>query len=247
MSAFLTAWHFLTVIPLPWKGRGRVEDLSSSLAYYPFVGLFLGGCLVAGLYLFSFFLPKSAAALLTLLLLAVLSGGIHLDGFADTLDGLFGGRTREERLAIMRDGRIGSMAALGLFFLMMGKLLLLEHLAGREQLLGVLVMPVAGRWAMVLGAYLAPYARQEGLGKEIIGKVSDTDCAIASVSSILIVLVALRWRGMAILFLIALGVVAAVRYFTRRLGGMTGDTVGAVGELTELFFLMLLVGIPRGV
>jgi adenosylcobinamide-GDP ribazoletransferase len=247
MSAFLTAWHFLTVIPLPWKGQGRAEDLPASLAYYPFVGLFLGGCLVIGLYLFSFFLPRSVAALLTLLLLALLSGGIHLDGFADTIDGLFGGKTPEERLAIMRDGRIGSMAALGLFFLMMGKLLLLDHLAGREQLIGVLVMPVSGRWAMVLGAYLAPYARQEGLGKEIIGKVSDTDCAFASVSAILIVLAALRWRGTAVLFLTAFGVVAAVRYFTRRLGGMTGDTVGAVGELTEFFFLILLVGVPRGV
>jgi adenosylcobinamide-GDP ribazoletransferase len=247
MSAFLTAWHFLTVIPLPWKGRGRAEDLPSSLVYYPFVGLILGGCLVAGLYMFSLLLPKGVADLLTLLLLAVLSGGIHLDGFADTLDGLYGGKTAEERLAIMRDGRIGSMAALGLFFLMMGKLLLLDQLSGRNQLVGVLMMPVAGRWAMVLGAYLAPYARQEGLGKKIIGKVSDTDCAIASVSSILIILAGFRWRGMAILFLTALGVVAAVRYFTRRLGGMTGDTVGAVGEMSEFLFLMLLVGIPRGV
>jgi len=246
MDSFLTAWHFLTAIPLPWRGSGQTDRLASSLTYYPFVGVLMGGLLVLGSILCAPFFPKSVTDLLVLFLLILLSGGIHLDGLADTVDGFSGGARKEEILEIMRDGRVGSIAVMALFFVLAGKLLLLNQLKGSEESMALLAMPALGRWSMVLASYLAPYARQEGLGKEIIGKVSTRSLGIASGVLAILLLATFRTRGLVLFFLAALGAVFLIRMLSRRIDGMTGDTVGAVGELSELLFLFLVVGMPRG-
>ena len=247
MKSFLTAWRFLTVIPLPGEAATDAERLASSLVYYPLVGLMIGAILLLGSFLFALFFPRPLVNLLVLLLLAIVSGAIHLDGFADTIDGFAGATQKEKILQIMRDGSIGPVAVVALFFLLFGKWMVLDELKGTEQNMALLSMPAVGRWAMVLASYLAPYARQEGLGKEIIGRVSHRAVAIASLCLVLLLGAAFRWRGPALICLVALGVLALVRMCSRRIEGMTGDTVGAVGELSELLFLLLITAVPRGV
>lgn len=247
MRSFLTAWHFLTVIPLPWSGGVDPEAQTASAKYYPGVGLVLGFLLVLGSILGSVLFPKALTDIGVLALLVVLTGGIHLDGFADTVDGLSSSGSREEILRVMRDGRIGALAVIAVFFLLMGKYLALNHLKGKEYLTALLLMPVAGRWAMLMACRMAPYARKSGLGQEIIGKVERGSVIFGSLLFGIFLVGLFGFRGIILFGLLGGTVIVSVRWIQRRIGGMTGDTVGAMGESVELLFLVLIEGIPRSV
>ncbi|MGH7255438.1 MAG: adenosylcobinamide-GDP ribazoletransferase, partial [Nitrospirales bacterium] len=171
--------------------------------------------------------------------------GLHQDGVADTLDGLAGGRTPAERLAIMRDGRIGALGATGLV------VILLLRYAGFTALLGadewqaggwmvLLCMPVIGRSAMVLGTVVAPYARPEGgLGAPFLAGVTWQDVAWAVVVAGGVLLGFLGLAGFCVGIALAVGVAWGIGIMARRLlGGITGDTLGAVNELAETLFLL---------
>ncbi|HQJ31558.1 MAG TPA: adenosylcobinamide-GDP ribazoletransferase, partial [Syntrophales bacterium] len=116
MKALLAAFQFLTTIPLP-GGKGTGEgDIAGSLPFFPVVGLLIGMAAAAGDFVFSLLFPPGVAAVLTVLLLVLITGGLHLDGLADTADGIFSVRNRERMLEIMRDSRIGTMGVLAVVF-----------------------------------------------------------------------------------------------------------------------------------
>ena len=165
MSGLLAAFQFLTILPV--KRNFTAEQIGRSSVYFPVVGLVIGLILAGFHFVFRAF-PPPVANLLLIALLAILSGGIHLDGLADTMDGIAGHRTPEQRLEIMRDSRIGGFGAIGLIFLLLIQYVSLNSIPSFPERLivfGLILAPVLSRWAMVNAIFVYPYARPTGLGR----------------------------------------------------------------------------------
>ncbi len=241
MKSLLAAFQFLTVIPLPGGGNIGEKEIAGSLPFFPVVGLVIGLAAAAGDFVCAALFPPGVAAVLTVLLLVLITGGLHLDGLADTADGIFSVRDRERMLAIMRDSRIGTMGVLAVVFVIALKIAALAPLTHVQRLGILLLMPVAGRTAMLLMLTALPYARKEGgLASLFIRRRSWLHPAFALIFLVLSgwILAAGGWlptpeTG---LIMILSGVVAAAlvtAWVYRKLGGYTGDTVGAAAEITE--------------
>ncbi len=240
---FIFAWHFLTTIPLSrTHHEPTAPELAASMAWYPIVGLLIGsGLLLADFGLSVVFLPAVVNVLL-IVLLVLLTRGLHQDGLADTLDGLAGGRTPAERLPIMRDPRIGAIGATGLFLSLILRYAGLIALPQELRVPAVLCMPAMGRWAMVTLAWISPYARTEGgLAAPFLTHLSWRHVAMST--AVLTIAVAGGFGAVGT-FLILMGGTLAVLagwWVCRRwFGGITGDTLGAMNEVIEILFLLLV-------
>jgi adenosylcobinamide-GDP ribazoletransferase len=239
---FPLALTFLTV--LPWRGLGQVgpQDLARSLVWFPWVGLILGlGFWGALLGLQGIFPPAAAAALL-LALTVLATRGLHLDGLADTVDGMGGGRSPQERLAIMKDSRLGAFGAVSLFLALFLKFAF--FLAWVDKGLGAsfILYPVLSRWGMVLLAYLSPYARPEGgLGQAMTTGVSGRVLLGATLSTLVLAFLTTRISGLLLLAAAGAAVWLLSLYFRKRLGGITGDVLGTANEVLEILVLMGLL------
>jgi len=241
---FAIAWQFLTIIPIAKRLEAVPVDLARSMAFYPVVGLILGGVLWVFWKGLTPVIPSSVVDLILIALLVILTGGMHLDGLADTADGLWGGRDREQALKIMRDEHIGSFGVIALILMLMAKYLALTHLplAVKGQIL--LGMPAIGRWAMVVVSYFSEYARSgPGLARPFIEHLSWRELTASTLAIILILLWLLRVQGLIDFTMIILVSFLCLWYFRRKLGGVTGDCLGAVGELVELTFLLSVLAL----
>jgi adenosylcobinamide-GDP ribazoletransferase len=238
-STLPLALTFLTKLPWPWRGPADETALARSMFWFPWVGAVLGLIFWgawAGLHRA---LPVPAAAALLLTLTVWITGGLHLDGLADTADGLGGGRTPEEALAIMKDSRVGAFGVISLILGLVLKFSLFLSLATQTTVAGVLLLfPVISRWSMVLLAYLSPYARAEGgLGQAMTLGVSPRVLLGASLSAGGLTLLILGAPGL-VLFIAAGALVwLGSLYFHHRLGGITGDILGATNEFVEIMVL----------
>jgi len=230
----LLALEFLTVLRLRRAASYAGADLGASLAWFPLVGLLIGGTMLAADTSLAHVLTPAPRAALLAALLVVLTGALHLDGLADCADGIFGGHTPERRLEIMRDSRSGSF---GVVAIALALLLLLAAYADAGNALHralLLVAPVLSRLAMVIAVALFPYARPAGLGRLYHEHARPWPLVLALVSGVVIV-VALLGAGGAVLAALAAAVALLFgRFATGRLGGLTGDVYGATGMLVEI-------------
>lgn len=235
---FLAAIQFLTVAPV--HAQLDMADIGRSVPYFPVVGALIGG-VVAGLdqYVFGACFPPLVSATLSVIALAAMSGGLHLDGVADTADGFLSSRPKERILEIMRDSRIGTMGALALLAVLALKVSALASMPENLRWRALLLAPIAGRCMLVVAMTRAPYARTDG-GLASVYLANRKPWHALSAAAILMVvgLGLMGWRG----FAVALGcfVVTAVfnAYSRRTIGGITGDTLGAVCEMVETFVLL---------
>ncbi|HEU0004324.1 MAG TPA: adenosylcobinamide-GDP ribazoletransferase, partial [Ktedonobacteraceae bacterium] len=166
---FVAALRFLSVLPVPGSALLFDKDetaprLIIGCEYFPVVGLLLALLLWLLVLLFSRLIPQIALAALLLVALAMLTGGLHLDGLMDTCDGLFGGRTRERKLEIMRDSRVGSFGVLGALCVLLLKFALLASIPVPSLPTALLLILPVARWSMVLALYVFPPACPTGLG-----------------------------------------------------------------------------------
>ena len=242
MRGFLAAFQFLTVLPMPGRSVFSDQDMGRSMAYYPLVGLCLGLVLVLARHVIGAVLPHPVVAILLVIVLAVITGGLHLDGFSDTIDGLRSGTGRDEVLKIMRDSRVGAFGAIGLACLLILKFTLLFETPDGILDRSLVLMGVVSRWTMVQTSYRSAYARPEGgLAKPFLESIGLTEVLIATVLTLIAAggLFGLRgWLIVGCNGLLAHG----IRYgFHRRLGGITGDILGATNETSEVFSMMLVL------
>jgi len=239
---FLRAFSFLTILPI---GKGLVREekgLARSMAFFPLVGLVIGLLLALFHHLLSFLLPASITLWLTIGFLAFLTGGLHLDGFADTMDGLASVGPREKILEVMRDSRIGAFGVIGLIFLMGAKYLSLDQISNSSIPYSLILMTVMGRNSMVLVCYRSPYARpDEGLGKPFTENLGSREVVISSVSAFGIALLLMGVKGVIVLLGTGIFSLGYRIFFIKRLTGVTGDILGAANELTELLCLLLII------
>jgi adenosylcobinamide-GDP ribazoletransferase len=212
------------------------------MAFYPLAGLVIGGLSALGFYLLSFLLPIPLALWLTIGLLVFLTGGLHLDGFADTMDGLACRGTKEKILEVMRDSRVGAFGVIGLILLIGAKYLALNQISAPVIPYSLILMTVVGRSTMVLVCYRSAYARSTGgLAKPFTENLGRREMALSLASAFGIALLLMGMRGLVLFFAAGIFGIGYRHFFIRKLGGVTGDILGAANELSELLCLLLLV------
>lgn len=219
--------------------RGEFDELAYGRApvFFPLVGLFLGAAWTALYFSLSPFFPPAVTAALLVLGMVAFSGGLHLDGFMDTMDGIFSGRSREKMLEIMRDSRVGAFGVIGLACLLLLKFALLFSLPREVLPRLLLIVPAISRWGMVYAIARFPYARPQGLGLLQVRHTRGRELALASLF-VLVAAVLGGPVGLVLLFVSLLLVHGLGFYLTGRLGGLTGDTYGAINEILEVFLLL---------
>jgi adenosylcobinamide-GDP ribazoletransferase len=237
---FLAALSFLTVIPMPRRRVVSPEQLGSSIVCFPVVGIIVG-LILAGLYwLLRLVLPPAVVSGLLLICLVVLTGGLHLDGFADTCDGIASRQTPEARREVMRDSRAGALGMVGVCCLLIVKYVSLNSVPENLMMMTLVLMPVVSRWAMVYAIFAHPYARPSGLGKVFKQATSRRRLAIATLVALAVVFALARLPGFVIMLGVWAIVVAMAAYLEGKFSGLTGDTYGAINEVAEVSVLILV-------
>lgn len=247
MERLRTALLFLTRIPWPRGNDSQLYDLGRAAAAFPLVGGLVGGLTALVVVALALVLPPVLAAMLATAFGAVLTGALHLDGLADTADGLGGGATKADALRIMRDSRIGTYGAVALIFDLGIKTAALAAMLPRSPAFVVAAVVSAGalsRWVPVLLGVSLPYARAEGgLGASLTRSIGRGETMVASVLAVAIALGCAGYAGVVLALAVVLftGLCGAV--FRRRLGGVTGDTLGAATELAETLVYVLALAL----
>ena len=234
LFGLLTALRFLTILPIPWWADRDHHYFSSCSRYFCIVGLLIGGGGFVLTQAAAGFLPQALLCCLLLLYLSVISGFLHLDGLADCADGFFSARPKKQILEIMHDSRSGAMGVIALVLLLLFKFTALLSIPLEKLPWVVLYMPLAGRCAIVIVMTWLPYAGHEGsLGARFYGR---KNWLVPAVSLAVLVLCGF-FSGMSLAFLAVSGIVITSILFgawcRKKIDGATGDTLGAVCELTE--------------
>ncbi len=241
MSRFLNAFRFLTILPLG-DGSEEItpEEMGRVLVFFPFVGAVLGGILWGVNWGIHTVFPPGVRAVILVGLLIAMTGGLHWDGVADTFDGLAGARGQQERmLAIMKDSRIGAIGVLSLCFLVVSKVVLLADLPPRLWGGTLILMPMTGRLIQVELAAWGRYARHEaGTGSAFVENATPRDFWISCVGVGVISLLVMGWTGLGVVALSLLYGIGVRAFFTRKLGGITGDILGMASETGEILNLI---------
>lgn len=238
MRDFITCLEFLTRIRFSHRTDWRDEDFSRSVPYFPLVGLVIGLFLGAVNYLLLLLsVPDFTRAALLILAEIIITGGLMYDGFMDTSDGVFSARSRERMLEIMKDSHVGSNAVLAIIVLILLKVS--AYLAIRpEMLTGTLIaMSVATRTFMVIFIVNFPYARKTGIGHmfTMYAKPVYTVIAMALGIAITALCGGLYLVLMAVTFVLVFGI---AKFLQSQLGGLTGDTYGALTECGNVLYLL---------
>lgn len=238
---FCLAVQFLTIFPLRLR-TPSAKDLGRSMMFYPVVGYLLGCMIFLSHSIFSSVFYQPADVALAFIVWLVLSGGLHLDGFADVCDGFYAGKDKESILRVMKDSRVGTMAVLGLFCLLSLKLVFLYDVLrkgyGKEVFF---IVPSISRWMMTVAAWMFPYARVEGgTALPFVEHAGTLEAAVSSVFLAVIVYVFSGYSGVMVVMLTFASGHAFLKWVHRKIDGVTGDVLGALNEVSETVALMAL-------
>jgi adenosylcobinamide-GDP ribazoletransferase len=237
MTGLLTALQFLTAIPISAK-HSEDKDMARSIVYFPIVGLSIG--LIAALCaktMMALDINEFAINGLLVVILIIITGGLHLDGLADTFDALVSGKTRDEMLNIMRDPHIGTMGVLALASTLLLKFSFLFCVEAQAKGAVLVLMCVLSRWSMVAAMAAFPYARKEGKARLFFEGTDRVKLILATLFTVAIAAAIFGMRGIVIFAAVAIAAYIFGRIVSRKIGGMTGDTLGAMSELTEIVAL----------
>lgn len=246
MYYFFIALQFMTRLTVPPTDATAKQDLGKAAAYFPLVGVIVGLSAAMTFVLLRRVLPLPACVLGAMIVAAFVTNGLHEDGFADVFDGFGGGWTKERTLQIMRDSRLGVYGVLALIFLVLFKLQLLSTLAPDQIWRWFVVGHTAGRWApLALGAWLPP-ASDEGLGRLVAQRSGVAEMVIGTITVIVALLATLPWQAASIAFLVTVLVtLISGSYFRSRIGGVTGDCMGAAVQFVEVTLYLTAVLLLR--
>jgi len=237
---FFLALRFLSIIPIPGKAEATERQLGRATAWYPVVGILLGALLYGCAYLFTRLWSPLSTAFLCLAVWTLFTRGLHLDGLADTFDGLGAGAHRDKRLAIMKDSRIGVFGVVALCLVLLAKFAILTELVGVFRIREIILVPALGRWSMLLAIFSFPSAVPSGLGYRV-----KQHCRWSQLIFGTAVTAACAWfflgpLGLAVLAAVAVVSAAMGLLFVGKIGGCTGDSYGALCEISEVVALAVL-------
>lgn len=237
------ALSFLTILPLGPKGLP--ERLAPAALYFPLVGLLLGLALWgldAGL---REVFPVAVASAIVLVALVIATRALHIDGFLDSCDALFGAHTKERRLEILRDPHVGSFAVIGGACLLLVQWSSISSLPAGLRAEVLILFPCISRWAMLLAMTAFPYARAEGLGAAFQRGKSYLLALIGLAVTVAAAILFSGWAGVVFVFVGSAAAFVLGRWIARLLGGLTGDSYGAVNELVATAVLLTAVALAR--
>ena len=237
MKSFIAAVRFITILPI---GRTGTYDPRGMIPYFPVVGLLLGVIISVFDRLIINFWSQPVASLLDVILLVCLTGALHIDGLGDTADGLYGNRPREKALGIMRDSRIGVM---GLTAIICGLAVkwagIVELELGEHRHLLLVIIPAYARGGMVFAVRFLDYVRPEdGIGRDLFDeplKVSDFLWVLVPVALSIII----GWNAVILNVAFVITTIAIIGFYKKRIGGVTGDMLGATTEILESFLFLI--------
>ena len=224
------AASFLTILPVG-SGSANSNEVTGSYGWFPLIGFILGAILACGDFLLGAFIPVAVRSILLVAALTVITGAVHLDGLADTADALSAWRDPQRALEILRDSRIGTFGAAAVFLVLLLKIVALAS-AAHSRPTALYLAPGIARWAMVALPYNLNYLREHGAGSALLGAQGQRNLRLATIVSLVAVLPAgadaIRATTIAIMIT---GIFRL--FYARWLGGITGDLIGAGGELVE--------------
>ncbi len=231
---------FLTLLPVIDNRRASEDAVAASFEWFPLVGFMLGLALCGEDVILSYAFGQVMRSVLIVLSLTVISGAVHLDGLADTADALGAGRDRQRALEILQDSRIGAFGAIAIFFDLILKILALSTLSGSARYFALILAPGLARYAMVLVGRRIEYLRSGGAGSTLLAETASWPRRKFVFTLPLIFVLAAKFQGLKAL-IVAAALVIAMRWFYKRwLGGVTGDLIGACGELVEIAVLVAI-------
>lgn len=268
MKGLILLLSFMTRIPVP-KIEYDEEKLGKAMKFFPIVGAIIGliSLLIYKLVL-NIFYSSEIAVIAVIITEIIITGGIHLDGLADTFDGIFSYRSKQKMLDIMKDSRIGTNGVLSLIIYFLLKYVLLIYLTvnnligydPRQITFYILILPIISRFCSVISCASAPYARASGMGKAFVDNMKFSGVLIAFFTTIIFYIIYgylifvngfnamgyLLFFANIILFIFMLFCMASLSYIfskliTRKIGGITGDTLGALLCISELIFIVIMV------
>lgn len=262
MKDFVLMIQFLTRIPLKISVDTDENSFARGVLFFPVIGLIIGlfnyALYLGALWLF----PKGGVLLASIFAVLgnlMITGGLHLDGLADTCDGIFSGRKRERILEIMKDSHIGTFGTLGIIVDMLLRLGLISGLTGKFVALGIILSPIISKTTVVQLMSISNYARSEGMGGFFLGKMVKWRILVSLILGIILL------NGIGFLSLGSMGIMKALllnlvvivymsfvmfgyrSYIYKYIQGMTGDTVGAANEVFEWAFLLLVLFASGGI
>ncbi len=230
--------QFMTRIPVFVNVEYDEEKLGKSIKYFPLVGAIIG-IFLYGINILAgkITVNRQIAAIIIIIAEIFITGLIHIDGLADTADGLFSYAEKEKILEIMKDSRVGTNGAVALILYFMTKVILLSEIRPEY----IILYPVISRLSTSINAGLGEYARKNGMSNEIIAKNSKKEAGISIIITMILSFIILKVKGLIILIFAILFILLLMKGVKRKIGGITGDTMGASLELTSI--LVLLAGV----
>jgi len=251
----LLALQFLTILPVRITGSVSGRDVGRSTAFFPLAGLLKGGLFALAYTALGPFLPQEVTAVLLLTLSVLINGGFHLDGLADTFDALASGKPLREKLDIMKDGTAGPAGITAIVLVLLLKYVLILEVLSFSPVPYLLLFPVVGAWSTVICMFHGRSARSDGLGHLLIRETGRVQFVL-SVVFVVVIFVSGRclnhfdFPSIPLSALLAsaayLFTLPLMKFFSSRFNGLTGDNLGAICELNEVFFLLIAAGIHGG-
>lgn len=241
LSGTIIALQFLTKFRIGQTIEVSTEDLADSMIYFPIVGFLLGCLLVVENFILIHLLPRMVVDVILIISLIYFIGGLHLDGLADCFDAFYAGKNKQHILSIMKDSYLGSMGTIALICLLGLKWSSLYSISPAMKNAALLLMPIMGKWAMVLAAAVSTYARKEGVGKPFADHVNLIHFLKAGIMPLLLALLFLKVAGVIFIVLILTISFIIIRYVKHKIEGITGDVLGAVNEIVEVMTLLIIL------
>ncbi len=237
MKRLILLIQFLTRIPININLDVTREDLSKSIIYFPIVGYIIGIILAVFYKVSIFYFDKIIISFLIVTFEIVITGGLHIDGLSDTVDGIYSGRKKEKIIEIMKDPNVGTFGVLSIIILVIFKFLLIYKI-NNNLFIVLLIMPVFSRFCSVLSSRIGKYSKEDGLGNIFIGQVSNFQLFISFILTL-----PLLYFNFLLYFAFIINIVFTilfVKYISKKIDGITGDTLGAIVEINEVLFLMII-------
>jgi adenosylcobinamide-GDP ribazoletransferase len=235
VKLFLSAVAFMTRLPVPLGMQGTPETLPNSAVFFPLVGLLVSAGAIILNHVFARFVAHEVVIVIVLFFLVAITGGFHEDALADAADGFGGGWGKDQILNIMRDSRVGSFGALAIALALLARFVFLNNIPPQKFDSYLVAGQVTCRWtALPLAFFLPPAREQSGQGARVAGKITIFSLVTGTLMMLVILAVALGmkalWVGLAAVVMVGL----TGAYYRHRIGGVTGDCLGATNQLTEV-------------
>lgn len=242
INDFILMLQFLTRIPINCNLQCEKEDFRRGAAFLPIIGLLIGLIQWLIFYIFFYMLRINLSATLTLCILTapIITGGLHIDGLGDTCDGFFSCKGKDRIIEIMKDSRIGTFACIAILGDILLRYSLLPDCIIKGSCLILIVAPVIGRFSIVFLSTIGKNAKPTGSGNLFIGNMGKIEVTIASVITLVITIIMLGVRNAVFILLSAIILTTLFNMFCKsKIGGITGDSLGANNELVEILVLFV--------